>query len=74
VVAGLVSDDPFFTDAESQRRRPERLEVANIPGMQAVYVRWLVEGQGPYTVSVRSLKGGTDRREASLQEPREETS
>jgi len=60
VVVGLVSDDQFFTDAKAQKRRPERLEIDNVPGMGAVYVRWLVEGEGPYTVTVRSPKGGVD--------------
>ena len=34
-----------------------------IPGMGAVYVRWLVAGAGPYTVRVQSVKGGSDRRD-----------
>jgi hypothetical protein len=27
--------------------------------MKPVYVRWIVEGAGPYTVNVKSVKGGT---------------
>jgi hypothetical protein len=30
--------------------------------MSAVYVRWLLKGNGPYTIVVRSEKGGTAER------------
>ena len=65
VVLGLWADDPFFRKTREQKRRPEKLRIANIPGMGAVYVRWLVRGKGPFTVTVRSIKGGTDRRQTS---------
>ena len=39
------------------------IRIDTIPGMGAVHVRWLVRGQRPYTVTVRSVKGGTARRE-----------
>jgi len=62
VVAGLVSEDLFFTDAKEQKRRPERLRIDDVPGMGAVYVRWVVEGAGPYQLCVESAKGGTASR------------
>jgi len=62
VVAALTADNPFFQNAKEQKHEPGRVRVANVPGMAAVYVRWLVQGKGPYTVTVRSVKGGTDRR------------
>lgn len=68
VVAGLVSKDQFFTDAKPQKQRPERLEIDNVPGMGAVYVRWLIEGEGPYTVTIRSCKGGLDKRRVPVAE------
>ena len=58
VVAGLWSDDLFFLDAEEQAKEPERLKIAAIPGMGAVYVRWIVKGSGPCTIRVRSQRGG----------------
>jgi hypothetical protein len=62
VVAGLLDETPFFLNAKPQKRHPEAIRVPNVPGMGAVYVRWLVRGEGPYTVSVRSVRGGSDRR------------
>jgi len=59
VLAGLWSDDPALVDAKPQRRRPEELRIPAIPGMAAVYVRWLTDGPGPFTVRVQSPKGGT---------------
>ncbi len=58
VVAGLQSSEPFFQDAEEQEFEQAEIRIPNIPGMGVVYVRWLVEGPGPYTITVRSLKGG----------------
>lgn len=63
VVLGLQSPDRFFRDAVEQKRHPEKMRIDTIPGMGAVYVRWLLRGEGPYTVTVRSVKGGTARRE-----------
>lgn len=58
VVAGLWSSEPFFQDASEQEHDPSKVRISNIPGMGAVYVRWLVEGPGPYTINVHSVKGG----------------
>jgi hypothetical protein len=60
VVAGLVSTDRFFRGAKEQKRKPEELRVDTVPGLGAVYVRWIVKGVGPYTVTARSVKGGVD--------------
>ncbi len=62
VVAGLWADEPFFDDATIEKNHPGRLKVERIPGMGAVYARWLVEGGGPYTVEVESAKGGRARK------------
>jgi hypothetical protein len=59
VVAALRSSEPFFQDAEEQEHHPAKVQIPNIPGMGAVYVRWLVEGSGPYTINVQSVKGGS---------------
>ncbi len=58
VVAGLVSDTPWFDRAQEQKRRPHELRIDSIAGLRPVYVRWLVRGNGPYTVTARSTKGG----------------
>ena len=62
VILGLWSTDCFFRNAKEQKRRPEKMQIASIPGMGAVHVRWLVRGKGPYAVTVQSVKGGTDQR------------
>jgi len=59
VVAALRSSEPFFKNAHEQEHHPADVRIPNIPGMGAVYVRWLVEGSGPYTINVRSVKGGS---------------
>ncbi|OHB71336.1 MAG: hypothetical protein A2V70_15080 [Planctomycetes bacterium RBG_13_63_9] len=65
VVMGMAAFDRFFRKAKEQPLRPECLRIDGIRGMGAVYVRWLVEGEGPYRVTVRSIKGGSDRREVN---------
>lgn len=58
VVSGAILENRFMGIAQEQKRHPERLEVVNVPGMGAVYVRWIVEGRGPFTITVDSQKGG----------------
>jgi hypothetical protein len=59
VLAGFWSRNRLFTRPQDQKRDPAELKIPNIPGMDALYVRWIVRGAGPYTVTVRSVKGGT---------------
>jgi len=61
VVLALRDDDPFFQNAADQKHQPDRVRVPTIPGMGAVYVRWLATATGPLTVGVRSIKGGSDQ-------------
>lgn len=58
VVSGLVLENRLLGIGTEQKRDPERLKVETIPGMGAVSVRWIVEGNGPFTVTVDSKKGG----------------
>jgi hypothetical protein len=60
VILGLTCDDRFFRDARDQKYQPDRLRLDRIPGMGAAHVRWFVRGKGPYTITVRSIKGGSD--------------
>lgn len=63
VLLGLTADEPFFREPKEQKRSPEKLKISNIAGHDVVYVRWLVEGAGPYTVDVKSVKGGVDSKQ-----------
>lgn len=64
VLTAQISDEPFFTEPKEQRREPATVKLQSVPGHHVVYVRWLVTGAGPYKVTVASVKGGTDTREA----------
>jgi hypothetical protein len=55
--AGRVIDR-FFKQVEPVERRPERVEVKNVPGMAAVRVQFVVSGRGRFTISVDSAKAG----------------
>jgi hypothetical protein len=59
VVAGFRIENPLLELAVEQKHRPERIDVERIPGMGTVAVRWVVRGNGPFTVTVESAKGGT---------------
>jgi hypothetical protein len=58
VVAGFRLEDPLSGIAVEQRHRPERIELESIPGMGTAAVKWIVRGDGPFTVTVESTKGG----------------
>ena len=60
LLAGLSAPDQFFERSTEQKRHPATIRLDAIPGMGAMYVRWIVEGRGPYTVKVQSYKGGND--------------
>jgi len=62
VVLGLKSPERFFKNPVEQKHHPARIRVDTIPGHGVTYVRWLVRGTGPYTVRVRSVKGGSDEK------------
>nr|MCU0409386.1 M14 family metallopeptidase [Bacteroidales bacterium] len=59
VLAGMVVEDMLTGRCMEQKLNPDRVELENIPGYSKVYVRWIVKGEGKYTVSVKSTKGGT---------------
>jgi hypothetical protein len=55
--AGRVLDR-FFRRVEPVDRRPERVEVPTVGGLEAVRVQFLVSGRGRFTIAVESVKGG----------------
>ncbi|WP_093209068.1 M14 family metallopeptidase [Siphonobacter aquaeclarae] len=68
VVSGLQMINPdggggfgagTFESFQEQKRTPQTLEVANIPGMGYVKVRWIVKGNpSSWSIEVDSQKGG----------------
>jgi len=71
VVAAMTSDEPFFRHPEVQRRDPGQIKLKTVPGRGVVYFRWLVEGSGPFTVEVVSVKGGTVKQEVPKEAPKD---
>ena len=59
VVTAMVVNDEDFNKVAEQKLNPEKIELKNIPGMDAVKVRWIVSGGGNYKIKVNSAKGGT---------------
>lgn len=64
VIVGMKSTDRFFDRFEEQKREPQAMKLRNIGGNDVVYVRWIVQGAGPYTVKVTSIKGGKDEKKS----------
>jgi len=58
VLAGMVVENKDLDITREQKNNPQTIEVANIPGLGDITVRWIVEGSGKYTVTVDSRKGG----------------
>jgi hypothetical protein len=49
---------PDIKVIKEQKDNPQRFEIDNIPGHSSIIVRWTVQGIGPYTVTLYSVKGG----------------
>ncbi len=59
VVAGMLMQNLDFNVGIEQKTNPSTIEVANIQGMSAVVVRWVVKGNpSNYDIEVNSRKGG----------------
>ena len=65
VLTGAILEDRFMGIAREQKRNPEKLGVPTVPGMEAVYVRWIIEGKGPFTVTIDAAKGGKDSKRSN---------
>jgi hypothetical protein len=64
VIAALRAAEPFFREPTEQKRDPATFKLDTIPGRSVVYVRWLIEGDGPVEVKLASVKGGRDAKKA----------
>ena len=58
VIAGMKVDNRNPGAAVEQKNNPQTIEVDNIPGLGQVTVRWIVQGNEKFGVSVDSRKGG----------------
>ena len=58
VIAGMIVDNPDLNISTEQSTEPSILRVSNIPGLDQIQVRWIVSGNGKYTIQVDSRKGG----------------
>jgi hypothetical protein len=62
VLGSFWSRSPIFESPTISRRDLASVRVPTIAGMGSVYVRWIVQGQAPFTVRVTSVKGGVAER------------
>lgn len=58
VVAGMTVDNRNPAAATEQKNDPQTIEVDNVPGLGEIAVRWIIQGNSKYTITVDSRKGG----------------
>lgn len=63
VIAGMQVENRDLNVTREQKVNPQTIEVANIPGLSAVTVRWIISGGKNYTIKVDSKKGGVSSRQ-----------
>ncbi len=63
VVAGMLVHNRDLNVMEEQKVNPEKLEIRNIPGMDSVTVKWIIDGGRRMSVTLDSPKGGIVREE-----------
>lgn len=66
VLLGLTATEPLFREPQEQRRKPAVVELESIPGHSVRHVRWLVQGEGPFEVRLKSIKGGSDSKSVDV--------
>jgi hypothetical protein len=59
VIAGYRVTNERTGESIEQESNPARMELTNIAGRALERIKWIVRGNGPYTVTVTSEKGGT---------------
>jgi hypothetical protein len=59
VIAGMIVNNADLDISTEQKNDAATIEVNNIPGLSSVTVRWIIQGNAKYTVTVDSRKGGT---------------
>ena len=59
VVSGYRIVNERTGESVEQRRNPARMELENIAGRSFERLKWIVRGNGPFTVTVSSPKGGS---------------
>jgi len=63
VIAGMVVVNNDLNITEEQKNNPATVEVAGIPGLGTVTVRWIISSAKNYTIKVDSKKGGVVTRQ-----------
>ncbi len=58
VIAGMTVDNRNPAAATEQQNDPQTIEVDNVPGLGEITVRWIIQGNSKYTITVDSRKGG----------------
>src|SRR4030095_1768888 len=59
VISAGKGGDRFVKNIDPVKRRPNRVELDTIPGMEPVRVQFIVSGSGGFRVQLESEKGGT---------------
>jgi hypothetical protein len=67
VLAALEADEPDFLQARDIRQNPAELRIDSLDCYSPVYVRWLVKGDGPWKITLDSIKGGRATATAKLE-------
>ena len=58
VIAGMTVDNRNPAATTEQKNDPQTIEAENIPGLGQITVRWIIQGNTKYTITVDSRKGG----------------
>jgi hypothetical protein len=66
VLSGGQVIDRFFQRVQTAESRSERVELETIEGMQATRVQFIVQGLGPFIITVDSARGGLLQKDGSL--------
>ncbi len=67
IVMAETSDEMLFRQSVPYTKEPATVKLPGIGGLEMIYVRWIISGQGDVTATVDSVKGGVAALEFKLE-------
>ena len=66
ILSGMLEISDVAATNKEQSLDPKTIKIQTISSMAVKAVKWIVDGDGDFTVTIKSVKGGTDSKKYSF--------